>query len=112
MNRADRRRAARAHAKQPVLIAGEGILAMPIAQQYEARRFAKLPDKTEGKHRWMAVGSWVLNDDQARDAHDPDVKKFLDHENLFDIGIGCWDCEQTILEAGHDSRCPAPAADS
>ena len=110
--RAERRRRARAeakgkHRKPPVLIAGDGIAAASIGEQFEARPSADLPPKQPGKHRWIAAGSWVISDVDAAGAFDADQMKFLDNENLIYLGIGCWDCEEPLGKITHDSRCPA-----
>ena len=111
MNRADRRRHQRAHAKTPVLIAGEGIVAAALGTEYEATGHAELPDKVAGKHRWIAAGSWVLRDIDVEKAHDADTMKFLDNENLFQLSIGCWDCEQPLGQIDFGSVCPAEGDD-
>lgn len=101
-------RAAAARARQP---AGDGMVFTGTGEHYEARGFRELPDKVTGEHRWVAVGSWSLNLDQARTAYDPDAaKSYLDHENMLGLGIGCWDCERTLGEVPARSVCPAPAA--
>lgn len=112
MNRAERRRLERAAAKgRPIVYAGDNIIATQTGHQYEARSRATLAPKQEGKHRFVAVGSWVLSDNAIKRAFDPDERKFLDAENLMLLSIGCFDCEQqfgtgedgTITEA---SWCP------
>lgn len=117
MNREERRRQAHKQrradrGKRPVLVVGDGIIAAEIpGHTYEARRMAKLRPKVPGKHRWMAIGSWVLSDEFAAGAMDPDLMKYLDNENLFDLSIGCWDCEQPITSVGYGSVCPADGDD-
>lgn len=111
MDRAERRRRERAaqkghEQKQPVIV-GEGIVAQGLGSQYEARPMAQLPEKQRGVHRWIAAASYVVTPQMARDAMDEAIPKFLDNENLFYLGIGCWDCEATLQEAGPDSKCPA-----
>ncbi len=111
MSRAERRRQQRAHDRQPVIIAGDGIVAAELpGHRYEARPHAELPDKQPGEHRWIATAAWVLKPEHVAGAHDPDVLKFMDHENLMELGIGCWDCEQPLGAIQLDSRCPAEAA--
>jgi hypothetical protein len=109
MNRAERRRRGRVHEKEPVLVAGEGIVAAELGHRYEARPHAELPEKRPGQHRWIAAGSWVLSNDAVEKAHDPDTMKFLDNENLMTLSIGCWDCEQPLGEIKPGSHCPAEA---
>jgi hypothetical protein len=53
----------------------------------------------------------VLSDNWVKDANDPDVMKFLDNENLMQLSIGCWDCEQPLGVIQYGSRCPAEGAD-
>lgn len=106
-NRGERRRQEREKRKQPVLMVGDGIVAKSLGHQYEARPGAQLRPKVPGRHRWVATGAWVLSDDAAKKANDPDTMKFLDHENLMHLAIGCWDCERPLGEISADSRCPA-----
>ena len=107
MNNARRRREARARSKPQVVIAGAGIIAAELDHRYEARPHAELPTKQPGKHRWIATGAWVLNELAVTHAQDPDTRKFLDNENLMDLSIGCWDCEQPLGVITVDSVCPA-----
>lgn len=114
--RRQRREQARREAKnarrQPVLIVGEGIVAAELpGHQYEARPHADLPTKIPGKHRWIASGAWVLTDAFVEGAADPDLLKFLDHENLMNLAIGCWDCEKPLGAIAFDSTCPASGDD-
>lgn len=116
MNRAERRRQERAAAKnsarkQPVIV-GQGIVATELpGHRFEAKPMKPLPPKEPGKHRWIAIASYVVSDVQARDAMAVDIPKFLDHESMFDIGIGCWDCEEPLPAVGADSVCPAEASE-
>lgn len=112
MNRAERRRRARTGQRQPVLIAGDGIVAAGLGHRYEARPHAELPPKRPGEHRWIATGAWVLTPEAVERAHDPDTLKFLDHENLMHLSIGCWDCEQPLGAIEVGSRCPAAGDDA
>src|SRR4051794_12223988 len=98
-NRAERRRQARAqskHTRTPVLIAGENIVAASLGVKYEGRPAANLPDKQPGVHRWIAAGVWVLRELDAERAFDADHMKMLDNENLMELGIMCWDCENPL----------------
>lgn len=116
VNRQQRRKSARHQAKQPVIIAGDGIVAAELTgHTFEAKPHAELPPKQPGRHRFIATAAYVLALDDARGAWDPDRLKFMDSENLLYLAIGCWDCEQVLgppgtgVQAG--SPCPAPAAD-
>lgn len=111
VNRAERRRQARAHGKTPVLIAGEGIIAASLGQSFEARPSATLPDKQPGVHRWVATGAWVLRDIDVEKSADADHMKFLDNENLMALSLGCWDCEQPMGAIEYGSHCPADGSD-
>jgi hypothetical protein len=42
----------------------------------------------------MAVAAYVVSDDQVHGIADPNTKTYLDHENLLEVGIACWDCEE------------------
>lgn len=109
MNRAERRRRQRSGGKTPVLIAGEGIVASTLGQSFEARPSAQLPDKEPGRHRWVATGAWVLRDLDVERAYDADTMKYLDNENLMNLSIGCWDCEQPLGVIDIKSTCTAEA---
>lgn len=106
MNRAERRRRARANAKQPVIIVGDGIIAATLGDQFKAVPHAQLPPKIEGEHRWIATAAFVVSVDVVEAADDADRMKYLDHENLMQLALGCWDCEQPlgVIQAG--SVCP------
>jgi hypothetical protein len=92
------------------VIAGDGIVAATLpGHQYEAKPHADLPAKVPGEHRWIAAGSWVLSSADVEHADDADRLKFLDHENLLYLAIGCWDCEQPLGAIEYGSRCPAGA---
>jgi len=82
-----------------------GVVAM--GHYYEARRFADLPVKEPGKHRWIATAAFICTEDQVRAARDPGTPKLMDHENLMHVGIGCWDCEQALGQIEPGSYCPA-----
>jgi hypothetical protein len=112
--RRERRAAERADAKaqrrQPVIIAGEGIVAAEIpGHRYEAKAHAELPAKQPGVHRWICTAAWVLADADVAGAFDPDRLKLMDHENLMALTLRCWDCEQPLGAIEVGSRCPAEA---
>lgn len=106
MGRASRHKRER---RQPVIIAGDGIVARSLGQAYEAKPHAKLPAKRPGEHRWVAMGTWVVTN--VTGMLDPDQMKLLDHENLMGLGLGCWDCEQPLGQIEPGSLCPAGASD-
>lgn len=109
-NRAQRRRQAR-H-RQPVVIAGDGIVARALAgaPHYRATRH-ELPPKRPGEHRWIALAMWSITADQAAHADDVDRTHLLDHENLLSLAIGCYDCEAPLGEIRPGSPCPAEDGD-
>lgn len=107
--RARERREAKAAGRQPVIIAGAGIVAAELpGHTYEARPHAQLPAKVPGKHRWIATGAWVMSEEAVTGARDPDLLKFLDSENLMNLSLGCWDCERPLGAIEPGSPCPAP----
>lgn len=106
--RARTRRDARAAAKTPVLIAGDGIIAAALGDRFEARPSRDLPPKVPGRHRWIATGAWVITVEDVEHADEKDWPTFLDNENLMQLGIGCWDCEQPLGVIAAGSVCPAP----
>jgi hypothetical protein len=109
MNRAERRR--RERAKNSILVVGDGIIAAGLGQKYEATGRAPLPKKVPGKHRWVAVASWVLDDLTVEKANDPNTLKFMDNENLMSLSIGCWDCEEPLGKINPLTFCPAKGED-
>lgn len=85
-------------------ISGSGIF-------YEAPKPKAIPPKKPGEHRWIAVGSWFVSDADVKNAYDPQYKTFLDSENMFNFGIGCWDCEEPLGVVEYGSKCPAKGED-
>jgi hypothetical protein len=79
-----------------VLIAGEGIVATPLEQKFEAVERRDLPPRRFGHHRWIATAAFFLTDEAVSGAYDKDQLKLLDHENMFSLAIGCWDCEKPL----------------
>lgn len=117
MDRAERRRNERAQQKAlkrkiPAVIVGDNIVAGELAgHQFEARR-GELPEKVPGRHRWIATAVYSLPQEMAEAVDDESRIKLLDHENMVDLAIGCWDCEQALgAEIAADSPCPAPGDD-
>lgn len=114
MGRAARRKQERRRQPAPILIAGDGVVARALGQIFPVEMAARndLPEKRPGRHRWICTAAYVLSDLDVAAAYDKDTDKFLDHENLFSIAIGCWDCEQVLGPGGvaADSRCTAAAS--
>lgn len=112
MSRSRRRRdnqAAQAkQAKIPVVIAGDNLAGVTLpGHVYEAKPRVELDPKVDGEHRWIVMAAWRASADLVATAQDPDVLKLLDHENLIEFGIGCWDCEEPFSDETKTSRCPA-----
>lgn len=63
----------------------------------------ELPAKQPAVHRWIATTAYTLSPGQARAAHEGNAVQ-LGPENMFMIGVGCYDCEQMYGE--HDPECP------
>lgn len=112
MGRAARRKAERRRTP-PILIAGDGVMARSVEQVFDAATAARneLPPKQPGRHRWIATAAYILRDIDVTHAHDKSTEKYLDHENLFSLAIGCWDCERPLGEITAASRCTAAGDD-
>lgn len=95
-----------------MIIAGDGIVATALSQHYPASAAAgaQLADKVPGVHRYVAVGAWVISPDQL-DVMDTDQPKFMDHENMMYLAIGCWDCEEPWSTETAATPCPAAGVD-
>lgn len=102
MGRAARRKQERRRQPAPILIAGDGIVARSLGQVFPIEMAGRhdLPPRRFGHHRWIATAAYILSDLDAAHAYDKDTEKFLDHENLFSLAIGCWDCEQILGPGG------------
>lgn len=114
MNRAERRRQARAQlrdlAARPDVDKIAGV--WTELDQHDIGAQGVLPEKIPGKHRWMAMAAYVLTDamvrnEQAHQAGEGGPMTILDHETRFEFSIGCWDCEQPFPVATPDTECPA-----
>lgn len=112
MDRAERRRNERAERKAatrkiPAVIVGGNMVAAELGHQFAARR-GDLPEKVPGKHRWVATAAYSLPQEMAEAADDESKIKLLDHENMIDLAIGCWDCEKVLgSQIAPDSVCEA-----
>lgn len=118
MNRAERRRSARAHTRGAIIVRppGDGVdgfVATGTGHVERARPSAELPPKQPGRHRWVVTAAWIADDQAATEAFDPAKRVMMDNQTLLHIGVVCWDCEQpagdgrpgTITVGSH---CPAP----
>ena len=63
-----------------------------------------LPEKVEGKHRWVVMAGYSLDDQSVALAFEGE-EMHLDHENRFALTVGCYDCEQTY-NAAKGEPCP------
>lgn len=112
MNRAERRRRARAKdRKDAALIVGDGIVATGLGHKYEAIAHAELAPKVRGEHRFVVTAAWVAPRGLVNSAFDADVIKLLDQENLMALSIGCVDCEQPLGTIEEGSYCPSSASE-
>lgn len=59
---------------------------------------AKLPMKVVGKHRWAAYANHSVTDDQAR-AFAQGSAIHLDGAKIFEMVIGCYDCQVDYVNA-------------
>lgn len=105
--RASRRNRPAGEPGRRAVIVGENIIATGLGQTYEAKPHAQPPPKQVGRHRWIVTAAHTVTDDIVAAAHDSATLKFLDHENLMFIGIGCVDCEQPLGQIKVGSWCPA-----
>lgn len=106
--RAQARAAAKAERRGPTVFMGDHMIASEIPGfTYEAKPRAELPPKIPGKHRWIVTAAWILSEESVEHAFDPEHIKHMDSENMLEIGIGCWDCEQPLGLIEYGSRCPA-----
>ena len=114
MNREERRRQAhkaRREARRnptPVILAGDGMVAAELpGHTFEAKPSASLPPKVPGRHRWIAMVTYVIPEAfAADDLMDERVPKFLDSAHVHYLALGCWDCEGLLQEV-KDQPCPA-----
>lgn len=116
MDRAERRRQARAEARRIMLHDGPGHtnVTTSTGQHYDVTTSAgQLPPKIIGVHRWVATAAYVVSQRQADAMFTESAPKYLDHESMFSMGVGCWDCEMELSREPRpgcvtaDSRCPA-----
>jgi hypothetical protein len=100
------RRASRRHRPPPAVV-GDNAIAVGTGEVFEATPRATPPPKERGRHRWVVTCAYTVTDEIVGTADDADNVKFLDHENLIHIGVGCVDCEQPLGVVEVGSYCPA-----
>jgi len=119
MNRAERRRLARRTSRElsARMEAGAERGETPIGYYTASGKFefaghqdGDLPERVEGRHRWIATAGYVLTDGdvmlELRSQGGSGERQYLDHRRLFTFGVGCYDCEGILGEITPDSICP------
>lgn len=69
---------------------------------------AKLLPKLAGRHRWIGMAAYVLDDDRAALGYEDGNQVVLRPADLWEFGVSCVDCEQPYPMV-KDRPCPAPA---
>lgn len=67
----------------------------------------RLPEKVEGRHRWVLVTSYTVTDEEMANVAEG-IAVLMDEPHLLDVGPGCIDCEQPYSSV-KGQRCKAPA---
>lgn len=62
--------------------------------RYKGTPLAALPEKKTGRHRFIVIASYVVSHDTVNSLYDDSEQVILDQENLWDLSVGCIDCEQ------------------
>lgn len=70
----------------------------------ETIQMRDLPPKRWRVHRWVAIASFILSDEQAEASRHPGGKAAMDGSNLWSLSVGCIDCEKTYDEAAGRRR--------
>lgn len=61
----------------------------------------------QGEHYWLAIASFRLGPDAVRTVlGEREGSPHLDTENLRDVSVGCFVCEQAATPANVGARCP------
>jgi len=74
---------------------------------FTPQHFADLPEKKKGRHRFIAIASYVISHETAVKAIEGTGQAIMDQENIWDLSIGCIDCEQPY-EIGMTKYCQGP----
>ncbi len=105
--RADRRRRERDEGKARYLVdLDQGSVTEGTGQLFDsARAAADLPPKVQGRHRWIITAVYVASDQVLAD-WSTGAQTILDHENLWVVAPGCYDCEEPYRPAMLSTECP------
>jgi len=79
-----------------------------LGEKFEARTLAKMPPKRHGHHRWVAIASHILSDDDVRVSDAPGSMSMLDGSRLVHLSLGCWDCGRSKGDIEAGSFCSGP----
>lgn len=104
MNRAERRRQQRRQNTTTRYASGN---VTDLPGHYDQGAAGELAPKVPGRHRFIALASYVVPDAAVRGELDGTGMTFLDHENRLSFSVGCIDCEGQVPDIGPDSVCPA-----
>jgi hypothetical protein len=77
-----------------------------LGAQFEGSTLAKMPGKRHGKHRWVAVASYVFSDEDVAVSDAPGSLAMLDSTRMIHLALGCWDCGRSKGQAEPGSFCP------
>lgn len=80
-----------------------------LGTTHRARVAAKLVAKEPGRHRWIAVVAYVLDDEHAAAA--PARAWTARAADVLDFGVACYDCEGPY-ESVNGKPCGSPDAES
>lgn len=102
MNRQQRRKLER----QRTVVGGHVLAGQGTT--HKAVPHAQLPAKQPGRHRWIGMAAYVLDDERAALGFAEGNRVVLRPADLWEFGVSCIDCEQPypLVE---DRPCPAPA---
>jgi len=62
--------------------------------KFTPQSFTQIPEKKRGRHRFIAIASYVVSHESAAKSVSGEEQMILDQENLWDLSIGCIDCER------------------
>jgi len=85
------------------------IVRQGMVQQYANLRDQTLPDKIGTAHRWVVIATHNISESALMSNIKDGEEIHLDLENLFDINVGCIDCEEVFQVTLLGGKCSAPA---